>query len=559
MKLAVALGCFFTASASLGQFEAVVVAARSGSPVSGAPSGVSLAEVGGPLAVSENGIIAARAVLAGPGVDDTNDNAIIRIDGSDVQLVAREGDQVPGLPTDTLYRLFNALNAYTTSDGAVVFSGFLGGSGSTGGNDAVVARFDDAGTTVILRKGAAVPGLPSGTTLETVGGNMGVSPNGATAQRSFTSEVVPDFQMTAIVLDPAGDGSGLEALARVRGPAPGFPGMTIFWLDSVPQVDAQGRAVFPAVVGDLAGFPFTGQGAVFAGDANGVVPVAADGWGSTHFPPGTTYGGATLLRVNQTGGLAFLAGLVPSGDKALLLQQDDGDPVIVLRTGDQAPDAIPGVLLSNISINVMTLSDSGAALKGVLLEGPGVLPDNDGALVLAGDGFARMIAREGDPVPGQVAGTTFKRVSSGRFAVASHDRVVFRGVLNDDRPGLYLGVVARQPEALFAAGDSFDIADTGSQPDVRTVADIGPGFSLNAADQVAVEVTFADGTSAILRGQLPAICLPDTNNDGMLTPADFNAWVIDFNTNAPECDQNNDGLCSPADFNAWVVNFNAGC
>jgi hypothetical protein len=54
-------------------------------------------------------------------------------------------------------------------------------------------------------------------------------------------------------------------------------------------------------------------------------------------------------------------------------------------------------------------------------------------------------------------------------------------------------------------------------------------------------------------------CLPDVNNDGMVTPADFSAWVAAFNAQAPECDQNGDSTCSPADFSAWVANFNAGC
>lgn len=54
-------------------------------------------------------------------------------------------------------------------------------------------------------------------------------------------------------------------------------------------------------------------------------------------------------------------------------------------------------------------------------------------------------------------------------------------------------------------------------------------------------------------------CVADVNNDGVLTPADFNAWVLAFNTMGPGCDQNGDGLCTPADFNAWVLNFNAGC
>ena len=54
-------------------------------------------------------------------------------------------------------------------------------------------------------------------------------------------------------------------------------------------------------------------------------------------------------------------------------------------------------------------------------------------------------------------------------------------------------------------------------------------------------------------------CLADTNNDGILSPADFSAWVTAFNTQSPECDQNDDQDCSPADFSAWVANYNAGC
>ena len=56
-----------------------------------------------------------------------------------------------------------------------------------------------------------------------------------------------------------------------------------------------------------------------------------------------------------------------------------------------------------------------------------------------------------------------------------------------------------------------------------------------------------------------SLCAADTNGDGQLTPADFNAWVAAFNAQAPACDQNGDTLCTPADFNAWVANFNAGC
>ncbi|MEN1705340.1 MAG: right-handed parallel beta-helix repeat-containing protein [Planctomycetota bacterium] len=54
-------------------------------------------------------------------------------------------------------------------------------------------------------------------------------------------------------------------------------------------------------------------------------------------------------------------------------------------------------------------------------------------------------------------------------------------------------------------------------------------------------------------------CLADVNQNGALTPNDFNAWVLAFNAGSPLADQNRDGRLSPNDFNAWILNFNAGC
>lgn len=72
--------------------------------------------------------------------------------------------------------------------------------------------------------------------------------------------------------------------------------------------------------------------------------------------------------------------------------------------------------------------------------------------------------------------------------------------------------------------------------------------------------------TAVMAGLLDVVefsvepgCAADTNGDGLVSPADFNAWVLAFNTQSPACDQNADGLCTPADFNAWILNFNAGC
>ncbi len=57
--------------------------------------------------------------------------------------------------------------------------------------------------------------------------------------------------------------------------------------------------------------------------------------------------------------------------------------------------------------------------------------------------------------------------------------------------------------------------------------------------------------------QLTRLCA-DTNNDGFVSPADFNAWIIAFNGGNYRADQNGDGLVTPADFNGWILNFNLG-
>ncbi len=106
--------------------------------------------------------------------------------------------------------------------------------------------------------------------------------------------------------------------------------------------------------------------------------------------------------------------------------------------------------------------------------------------------------------------------------------------------------------------DSISASEVGSPASVRfrwRAVEEDPGDVLECAID-AIEVTAAtfecDGGPTC---DNPA----DTNGDGEVTPADFNAWIAAFNAQAPECDQNADGLCTPADFNAWIVNFNIGC
>lgn len=99
--------------------------------------------------------------------------------------------------------------------------------------------------------------------------------------------------------------------------------------------------------------------------------------------------------------------------------------------------------------------------------------------------------------------------------------------------------------AIIAAGDGAALTITGAFDNVRAS---GIPASLRATP-----VYGADGVT------LSVTCTADTNGDGMLSPADFNGWILAYNNRTPQCDQNGDGACTPADFNGWILNFNTGC
>ncbi|MCA9272164.1 MAG: hypothetical protein KDA31_03875 [Phycisphaerales bacterium] len=102
--------------------------------------------------------------------------------------------------------------------------------------------------------------------------------------------------------------------------------------------------------------------------------------------------------------------------------------------------------------------------------------------------------------------------------------------------------------------DSIDIgSEFGNTSQLRirfAAAENDPGDVLECA---------VDAISIVVPGECGTTCVADTNGDGILSPADFSAWVAAFNAMSPACDQNADGVCSPADFSAWVANYNAGC
>ena len=97
------------------------------------------------------------------------------------------------------------------------------------------------------------------------------------------------------------------------------------------------------------------------------------------------------------------------------------------------------------------------------------------------------------------------------------------------------------------------------------LTDVAYRFEVDSSNPLVITFAAADTSLSLdrvsvdTRTRAAVACPADTNGDGAVTPADFNAWILAFNNQLPACDQNGDGQCTPADFNAWIINFNTGC
>ncbi len=127
-------------------------------------------------------------------------------------------------------------------------------------------------------------------------------------------------------------------------------------------------------------------------------------------------------------------------------------------------------------------------------------------------------------------------------------------------------------EVSTNGGSTWSIARNYTASNAWRTDSIDVGSEFGNTSQFRMRVIAADNNPGdVLECALDAIvfesfdctqsndCVADTNGDGMLTPADFTAWVAAFNAQSAACDQNADSLCTPADFTAWVANYNAGC
>ncbi|MEL7482759.1 MAG: GC-type dockerin domain-anchored protein [Planctomycetota bacterium] len=215
---------------------------------------------------------------------------------------------------------------------------------------------------------------------------------------------------------------------------------------------------------------------------------------------------------------------------ARLRNVSDGIMPFFARTGDGSVEFPSGTDFSGITTNVLN---------------PSTLTFNDPSYVyLGGDVTVTgwYLIPEDMPLEGASSGIKleFRRQNSSIYA-AFEDLSV-----TGDTAGQWV-------EYSFTVTDD-DMLAVGDFPPYAVAVTVLP---LRFGDTTSTGTVFWDDLCIVQAEETD--CPADVNGDGDVNPADFNAWVIAFNNQAPECDQNGDGFCNPADFNAWVLNFNNGC
>ncbi len=207
--------------------------------------------------------------------------------------------------------------------------------------------------------------------------------------------------------------------------------------------------------------------------------------------------GDSVYVFNFVGGFAGLAGTIATGDSPFdMVALPASDRAFVLNWGDSTVGVLDLASLTQTTTVAVPYRPMGASLG-------------------AGGAELRVVGGNATTTAG---GGTFSETREGELTIIDTVTLAVIGQVDTGHPA----------------------ANAGASADGSVIA-----FASPAADGIVV-----------VREES---CVADTNGDGILTPADFTAWIAAFNAMSAACDQNGDTLCTPADFTAWIANYNAGC
>ncbi len=452
------------------------------------------------------------------------------------------------------------------------FAGFVSNAGDVNGDtidDIIIGALasdpsgnQSAGRTYVIF-GSALP-FGSSFNLNALNGTnglslLGIDPFDQSGRRvsnagDINDDGVDDLLIAAPSADPA-SGSNAGECYVVYGTSSGFPSQ-IF----LSTLNGSNGFVMPGVSGG----DNLGLGLGYAGDFNndGIDDIALGA--PSGDPPGTFNAGEVYVLFGSSAGFGstFALGSL-NGSNGIRIDGNGSQAGNSVSTaGDFNGDGIDDLIVGSYR--------SGPGAAYVVFGSDSALPASLNLGALDGTNGIELLGIAG----GDEAGISVK--SAGDINDDGFDDVIIGAWFADSGGESNSGeayVVFGTDQSLPASLNLADLDGSNGFTITGVDADDLTGVSVSALgdvsgdgiDDLIVGARGGDPGNRSSAGECYVIfgrateCIPDTNNDGALTPADFTAWIAAFNAMAPKCDQNADGLCTPADFTAWIANFNAGC
>lgn len=205
-------------------------------------------------------------------------------------------------------------------------------------------------------------------------------------------------------------GSSLAQVVREGDRPPNTaPGVVFDFFGSSFFADT-GQSVFGGFL-EGPGVDSTNDLGIYRGANDNLVEVARDGGQAPGSSAGVVFDGFDAPVINATGQLAFRAplrgtGVTPANDSGIF-QESVGVLGEVVRKGDQAPNALPGVVFNDFPFLGIVLNQSGQIALRAELSGPGVGFANDSGIYNSNGGLLTEVAREGNQAPNAVPGVVF--------------------------------------------------------------------------------------------------------------------------------------------------------
>jgi len=505
--------------------------ALTGQQAANLPSGITFGSfnVGGTsntigVVLNDAGQTAFRATLSG-SVDATNNQAIFSEGHGSLGLVARTGDQAPGMPGGVLYGSVSTGFIRLNDAGQSAFVATLTGGGVGTSNDQSVWSDRSGSVALVSREGDPVPGAPVGVQMGAITSSWYFCQNNAGRIEFSTGDSNVWAESAA----------GLELARRDGDQAPGVPtGVNFAGINGTQQnFNDAGQTGFQAT---LTGYNYNGDQGIFAGAAGSLRAVALANGHAPGTPAGVTFNGFTSSTdLNNAGQVSFAAyisenGVVSRTNGEGIWSETSGSLALVVRAGDHAPGTPSGV---NFATNfnsfdpvlndagqiafIDRLSDSSGSAAGI-----GLWSGSPGSLAL--------VARDGDHAPGTALGTNFTGFANSQVLNSAGQVALIAGLTNG-KSGLWATDRNGVLQYILCKGDLLEV----SPGDFRTVADFGffgesgngdgrpSGF--NNLGQLAFTASFTDGTSGAFVSNAVALLPGDINLDHDVNASDISAMM----------------------------------